>query len=223
MRRDTADRPHSPPLRGPHNKTLFIFSQNFCENQNIPIYSHQNQPLISLRIKHRKHTNLMILRRLYWCCPCFRSAAPAPVLLPPWPPPQPQWPQVWSREWRPRGAGQLLWLRVAGVPGRPPRPQPEPQGVSGRGLLLARDVPAPSSAAHDPPRAPGPLCWPRLSVPPGARVPRPPWSPRAPHGRRLWRPDARQPHTSLWWSPSPASWRWATLQFNVHSQVLHKI
>ena len=29
MRRDTADRPHSPPLRGTHNKTLFIFSQIF--------------------------------------------------------------------------------------------------------------------------------------------------------------------------------------------------
>ena len=46
MRRDTADRPHSPPLRGPHNKTLFIFSQKFCENQNILIYSHQNHSFL---------------------------------------------------------------------------------------------------------------------------------------------------------------------------------
>ena len=150
-----------------------------------------------------------------WFCSCCRSAAPAPVLLSPWPPPRPRRrPQVWSREWRPRGwPWQLLWLRVPGVPGWTPRAQSEPQGVSGGGLLLPRDVSAPSSTAHDPPRASGPFCWPRLGVAPGARVPRPPWSPRAPHDHRLWWPDARQPHTSQWWSPPPSSWRWALFQF----------
>ena len=76
---------------------------------------------------------------------------------------------------------------------------------------------APASSTHDPPRAPGPLCWPLLGVPPGARVPRPPWSPRASHDRRLWWPDARQPHTSRWWSPSPTSWWWA------YNSILHNI
>ena len=78
MRRDTADRPHSPPLRGPHNKTLFIFSQNFWK----PKYSHlfAPEPLISLR--YAVTCNDTESTWIWWYCGYFTDVAPVSGLPP---------------------------------------------------------------------------------------------------------------------------------------------
>ena len=126
-----------------------------------------------------------------------RSAAPAPLLQPGRAPRQPQpqrrRPQVPRERVRAAGArpGQLLRLRVAGVPGAA-RPQQEPQGLL---RLLQLHVPAPAPAPHVPPRAASPPQRPRL-LPACVGLPRPgprprAGPPRAPRAAGLLRDDGR--------------------------------
>ena len=128
----------------------------------------------------------------------YRSAAPAPVLQSPGPPPGTQ-PQLGTkiprerRRWRRRRrrrrswTGQLLWLREPGLSGRTPWPQQVSQGVSEQ-LLLSRDVPA--SSSHVQTCTTSPVLSPGLHL----NLPR-----TSPHGARI-RPHAS--HLTSQRSPS---------------------